>query len=178
MLALYNNFELYNPFISVKLIVWAMFIGFVLAALMAVYNKRVIGGFVKDVLAQGCLSEKDAKTLVDLGYGKDWVIKNALRSDTVLRRYVTRVRDEDELPVDTRGWKNRREDIDFSYARFYIPEEKKYGAEVRYARRGTDLIALGTCVLIFAVAAFAALVVIPELLTLVDNFITLLSTGR
>ena len=189
---LYQNFELYNPFITIDLIVWAMFAGFVVAALMAVYNKRVIGGFVKSVISGDCLSPEKAKTIVDLGYGTDWFIKNALRTDTVLRRFVVRVdgnageSGDVSAPTpasaseaeDGDGGKNKmskrkkpmREVIDFKTAKFYIPEELKYRAEVRYAGRGTDIIAFGVCVVILAAAAFAAIFMIPELLQLIDNF--------
>ena len=188
----FNNFELNNPFVSVKLIVWALFAGFVIASLMAVYNKRVIGTFVKDIIAQGCLSEKDAKTIIDLGYGTDWFIKNALRTDTVLRRFVVRIdgnsgNKEPETPASagnataeesgrsgskkSKTRKSTREIIDFSTARFYIPEDLKYRAEIRYASRGTDVVSFFICVVILAVAAFAAIFIIPELMQLIDNFI-------
>lgn len=173
---LYENFELFNPFISVKLIVWAMFAGFVFAALLAVYNKRLIGGLVKTLLSEGCLSPDRALTVTELGYGTDWFIKNALRTDAVLLRLVSRVDPETDgenkqPPAKTRGG---HDVIDFEKARFYIPEELKYRAEVRYARKGTDFVAFGICVLIFAVAAFAAIFVIPELIQLIDNFISIL----
>lgn len=173
---LYENFELFNPFISVKLIVWAMFAGFVFAALLAVYNKRLIGGLVKTLLSEGCLSPDRALTVTELGYGTDWFIKNALRTDAALLRLVSRVDPETDgenkqPPAKTRGG---HDVIDFEKARFYIPEELKYRAEVRYARKGTDFVAFGICVLIFAVAAFAAIFVIPELIQLIDNFISIL----
>ena len=193
---MYNNFELYNPFVSVRLIVWAMFAGFVVASLMAVYNKRVLGGFVKSILANGCTSPDTAKTIIDLGYGTDWFIKNALRKDTVLRRFVTRVKDEADVadvaneadvadkaektdaegdgespPQPVKKAQSRHEQIDFMTARFYIPEELKYRAEVRYAGRGTDFTSFLICIIIFAVAAFAAIVVIPDLIILIDNFL-------
>lgn len=155
---------------------------------MAIYNKRLVGGFVKSLISGGCLSPENAKTITDLGYGTDWFIKNALSTDNVLRRLVVRVGTEapadagvdaaSEGETETSGKKkplkasrSGREDIDFSTARFYIPEELKYRAEVRYASRGTDFFALGICVVIFAAAAFAAIFIIPELIQLIDNFI-------
>ena len=176
---MYNNFELYNPFISIEMIVWALFAGFVIASLMAVYNKRVIGGFVKAVLEAECLSPESAKTVTELGYGTDWFIKNALRTDTVLRRFVVRIdadkdskETEEETPDSKPQPKRRKHDvIDYATARFYIPEELKYRAEVRYARHGTDLVSFGICVIILAVTAFAAIFLIPDILTLIDNFI-------
>lgn len=179
----YENFQIYNPFVSVKLIVWAIFAGIVAASLMAIYNKRVIGGFVKTLLSGGCISPENAKTIVDLGYGTDWAIKNALRTDNVLRRFVVRIDDAGDntevnddnpeaAPADKqRGKKRAHETIDFLTAKFYIPEELKYKAEVRYAGRGTDLYTLGICIVICAAAALLAIYAIPEIIQLIDNFV-------
>ncbi len=174
----YNNFEFRNPFISLELIVWALFAGFILAALIAIYNKRVVGGFVKAILRNECLSAESAKTIIDLGFGSDWFIKNALRTDTVLRRFVVRVDDtaEESPENEKKDPGSKHGAINFARAKFYIPEELKYRAEVRYASKGTDLIAFGLCVVVLAAAAFAAIYIIPDLIQLIDNFISSLKT--
>lgn len=199
-IACYSNFELSNPFISLKLIIWSLFIGFVAASLLAVYNKRVIGGFVKKLLSEQCLSPDAAITLTELGYGTDFFIKSALRGDNALNRFVSRVDSaqnnvntdgtndgadiadvkpeaipDDKAPAKKRGSREKK-NIDFMTARFYIPEDVKYRAEVRYASRGTDLFSLFLCVFIFAAAAFAALYLIPDLIQLIDNFISEMKT--
>ncbi len=196
---LYEHFELYNPFISVELIVWSVFAGIVVASLLAVYNKRLIGGFVKELLFRECFSPETAKTIVELGYGTDWIIKNALRKDKVLRGFVARAEDGENVDnvnkadnVDNaangengengeneakdkkkadRSDCEKRQEINFLTARFFIPEEKKYGAEVRYASRGTNLVSLAVGLLICAAAAFAAIVLIPDIIQLIDNFL-------
>lgn len=170
---MYDNIELYNPFITVKLLVWALFAGFVLAALLAIYQKRLIGGLVKTMLSENATSSEKAKTVTELGYGTDWFVKNALRKDNALLKFVTRIdkpneNGETEEPKKTRSG---HDVIDFETARFYIPEDLKYKAEVRYARKGTNFVAFGICVVIFVAAAFFAVFIIPELLTLVDNFV-------
>lgn len=181
----YNNFELYNPFISLDLIVWALFAGFVLASLLALYNKRIIGGFVKAMLRDECLSPETAKTVTELGYGTDWFIKNALRTDTVLCRFVVRIdkdMDGTENPAESDGGEKKKRQpkhdvIDFSTARFYIPEELKYKADVRYANRGTNLFTFVLGVVALIAAAFAAIYFIPDLIQLIDNFITQMHTN-
>ncbi len=187
----YNNFELYNPFISLDLIVWALFAGCVVASLMAIYNKRIIGGFVKAVLKNESLSPETAKTVTELGFGSDWIIKNALRTDTVLRRFIVRIdkaADGGEAPIaeedtkDAKGAKKKERQpkhdvIDFTTARFYIPEELKYKAEVRYASRGTDLITFVIAVVVLIAAALAAIYFIPDLIQLIDNLITQINTS-
>ena len=182
---LYENFELYNPFISVKLIVWALFAGFVLAALLAVYNKRLIGGLVKKMLFEDCTSPEKALTVTELGFGTDWFIKNALRTDNALLHFVKRIdapketdgetsedgAETDKEPAAPKKSRGGHDIIDFGTAKFYIPEELKYRADVRYASKGTDLISFGICIVIFIAAAFAAVFLIPDLIQLIDNFI-------
>lgn len=64
---LYENFELFNPFITLRLIVWSLFAGFVVASLLAIYNKRVVGSIVRRMLSSAA-SEENAKTIGELGY--------------------------------------------------------------------------------------------------------------
>ena len=182
---MYEHFELYNPFITVDLIVWSLFAGIVIASLLAVYNKRLIGGLVKTLLSEECFSPEKAKTIVELGYGTDWIIKNALRTDNALRRLVMRIDEEKEpeagadaaaeasadKPTAKKPEFRKHDNIDFLTAKFYIPEELKYRAEVRYASRGTDFFTLIIGVVICAAAAFAAVIVIPDLIQLIDNFL-------
>lgn len=183
---LYDYVNVSYPFESLEIVVWGLFIGFVIASLMAVYNKGLIGGFIKALLSNECTSEESAKTISELGYGTDYFVKNALRTNTVMRRFVVRVdyvlpRFESEAagtdePAAEKQPKVERtrgghEIIDFETARFYIPEELKYRAEVRYARRGTNVVSLIVTIIILAVAAFGVLYLVPEMLQLLDNFI-------
>lgn len=168
---LYDNIELFNPFISVKLIVWALFAGFVFAALLAIYQKRLVGGIVKTMLAEDATSPDRAKTVSELGYATDWFVKNALRTDVTLLRFVSRIDKEPAEGEEPKKTRSGRDVIDFETARFYIPEELKYKAEIRYARKGTDFVAFGICIAIFIAAAFAAIFIIPDLIQLIDNFI-------
>ncbi len=183
---LYDYVNVSYPLESLEIVVWGLFIGFVIASLMAVYNKGLIGGFIKALLSNECTSEESAKTISELGYGTDYFVKNALRTNTVLRRFVVRVdyvlprpegeeaaTDETtpEKPPKVERTRGGHEIIDFETARFYIPEELKYRAEVRYARRGTNVVSLIVTVIILAVAAFGVLYLVPEMVQLLDNFI-------
>lgn len=170
---LYDNLDIYNPFITVRLLVWSLFAGFIFAALLAIYQKRLIGGLVKTILSEGASSPETAKTVSELGYASDWFAKNALRKDDALLRFVVRVdkQSEDGEAVEPKKTRSGHDVVDFETARFYIPEDLRYKAEVRYARKGTDFVSFGICIIVFIAAAFFAIFVIPELLQLIDNFI-------
>lgn len=217
---LYENFELFNPFITLRLIVWSLFAGFVVASLLAIYNKRVVGSIVRRMLSSAA-SEENAKTIGELGYDykKDIFVKSALRSNSALRKYVFIAGEkvpvdeeekqkiaEDNIAADnstneskdtevkdvpseqeqkdnserniSKGIKGRgqSEKIDFETAKFYIPEEMKIRAELRYSQKGTDLVALIIGILVFAIAAAAAIWVVPKILTMLDDFITMITS--
>ncbi|MFY9382174.1 MAG: hypothetical protein WBI55_02405 [Eubacteriales bacterium] len=217
---LYENFELFNPFITLRLIVWSLFAGFVVASLLAIYNKRVVGSIVRRMLSSAA-SEENAKTIGELGYDykKDIFVKSALRSNSALRKYVFIAGEkvpvdeeekqkiaEDNIAADnstnegedtevkdvpseqeqkdnserniSQGIKGRgqSEKIDFETAKFYIPEEMKIRAELRYSQKGTDLVALIIGILVFAIAAAAAIWVVPKILTMLDDFITMITS--
>ncbi len=170
---LYDYVNIFYPTESLEVVVWGLFIGFAVASLMAVYNKGLIGGFVKAILSNECFDEASAKTITELGYGTDRFVKSALRTNTVLLRFVSRVDapDENGNPVVPKKSRGGHDIIDFETARFYIPEELKYRAEVRYSRRGTNIISLIVTIIILAAAAFGVLFLVPELLQLLDNYI-------
>lgn len=216
---LYENFELFNPFITLRLIVWSLFAGFVVASLLAIYNKRVVGSIVRRMLSSA-VSEENAKTIGELGYDykKDIFVKSALRSDSALRKYIyiaggnvsvdgeakqnnigdnkiadsvnasenasaSNVPDEQDEKQNSEQNISRKikrrghsEKIDFETAKFYIPEEMKIRAEMRYNQKGTDLVALIICILVFAIVAAAAIWVVPKLLSMLDDFITMITS--
>lgn len=70
-----------------------------------------------------------------------------------------------------------REVIDFNTARFYIPDELHYTAEVRYdpKGKGNSLTVMILCVIATLALAIVCLRVFPSLLQLADNLITLVS---
>ncbi len=72
--------------------------------------------------------------------------------------------------------RGQSEKIDFETAKFYIPEEMKIRAELRYSQKGTDLVALIIGILVFAIAAAAAIWVVPKILTMLDDFITMITS--
>lgn len=220
---LYENFELFNPFITLRLIVWSLFAGFVVASLLAIYNKRVVGSIVRRMLSSA-VSEENAKTIAELGYDykKDVFVKSALRSDSALRKYVYIAGEkvlsngetkensvgDDETAGSIKAGENanvkdvsagqeqkqnseqnreqnisrkikrhgHNEKIDFQTARFYIPEEMRIRAEMRYNQKGTDLVAFIIGIIVFAIAAAAAIWVVPKLLSMLDDFITMITS--
>lgn len=155
----YNNFELYNPTISLEMIVWSLCVGLCLGAVMSYINNRVIGGYARYLLKNGICDAEHAQTLTEAGYGKNPFLRSALRDGKPLRRLVRFAGAEEGDKVDPKA------------TRIYIPEEMRITAELRYEERGNSLPNLILSVLLLIALALVVLVVMPEMLQLVDNFL-------
>ena len=173
--------------LSPRLIIIGLFIGLAIAGFGVVYNKRIIGGFVRKLLCEEILSAEKATTLADIGYGKKVLIKRAVRANHALRHIVVCVEEKEYEKEMTEKReeheKKRKEDptlpkfketeykIDPENDRFYIPEEKKYLADIRYDAKGTTLRGAIAFVIISLAVMVAAIIFVPYILDLVDDLV-------
>ena len=172
--------------LSLQSIVFGLLIGFFIASCMTVFDRHVLGDFVRHMLYNECLSRESAKTLSELGYLKNSIIRGSLKRGVSLRRVVKCVEEEDfnaevqrmreEYEAATAGtkalrFKEPKFEMDVSTAHFYIPEELKYMADVKFEKKGSGVRTLIFCFVIFIVLAFLAFFIIPELLQMLDNLI-------
>ena len=74
--------------VTLQSIVLGIFGGIIIAAIVAFYDKNVLGNFVRTLIKEDCLSPEKAQTLSDLGYGGKWSVKSSLRSPHKLGRVV------------------------------------------------------------------------------------------
>ena len=122
-------------------------LGIIISSFITIYNKRFIGRFVRKLLREECLGADSAKNLSELGYEKNLLIRFSLRSGSPLSRWVRCV-EEDEFNTEIEKMRAIFEDahkdekkapkfksVDFKRKvktmHFYIPEEKKYAADVK-----------------------------------------------
>lgn len=183
LLDIYTNFSFENPTLSLTLIIWGLYAGILIGGIASVYNKWYLGSVVRALLATECLSPEAGKTLSELGC-PTWGIKRALRDGTALRKSVFIANPEEclLLPDNKRTSTIRRfftgsaqpnPKLNLTLARLYVPEEKKFHAEVRYEKKGSAPIWLLIGGGIFLVIAVLATFFIPELLQMIDNAITI-----
>ena len=128
----------------------AICIGVMLACLFAYYLRAVPGGFARALLKSGALSPEAAKTPAELGFGKTPFLKRELRDGSFLRRVVRATEGEGE-------------------PRYYIDEEDRIRAEVRYDKRGFTLPILVLTLLATAAAGLLLIRLTPALLSLADG---------
>lgn len=182
--------------VSLQTIVFGFFIGINLASLVMIFDRRVLGNFVRKLISDECLSPEKAKTLTDLGYFKNSAIRGNLKSGVTLRRVVRCVEEDEynksleekraeydaESTPDGSGKKKRRPAfrevpfvIDFKTAHFYIPNDLKYTAEIKFEKKGTNWLSFFAVLVISLAIMLIVIQFIPDLLQMLDNFLTSVS---
>lgn len=171
---------------TITTVVLAICLGVILAALYNFYIRRVPGGVVRLLLSREALSPETALTPAELGLlDKPFALWELLRGVS-LRHIVCAVTkpsaDEGEKEPAEDGEAQARENasrkkkrgsdepIFDAETRFYIPEDRKYRAQVRFEKEGNGVGGLAlTCVCTFALGV-ALIKLIPVVLAMIDNF--------
>lgn len=175
-----------HSLVSLRNIVFGLFLGLSVASFAAVFNKRVLGKFVRTLLTEVCLTPENGKTLPELNYADKLMIRYAVRRSVTLRR-VVKCREEEayrqaeteaqaayeeqrkqgaSLPKRTRVKPFR---VDPDRHHFYIPEELRYVADVKFEQKGTSWLGACVTVVVMFVLMIAVLLVLPYLLDLVQE---------
>lgn len=179
----YENLKV--SMVTLRNILFGLFLGLIIASVAMTFNKRVLGKFIRSVLSADATSPESAKTLEELGFSRNYIIRNGVRRGTNIR-CVVKCREEEEynasLEVKRLEYEELRKadpslppfktveySVNADKDHFYIPQEKKYSAEMRFEKKGSSWGALIITVIV-SVALFAILLfAIPEILKLVDG---------
>ena len=138
--------------LSVRMIIIGLFIGIAISGFAAVFNKRVLGAFVRCLLKNECISPDSAKTLDELGFGTNIFVRISMRSKGINLRRVVKCREEElyyeEMERQRIAHEAAREKdptlgefkeipyrTDVLADSFYIPEEQKYVAEMKFEEK-------------------------------------------
>lgn len=179
-----------SSFFSVQGIIIAVFLGMIVAAAMTLFQKRTLGDLVRALDRESCYDATSAKTLEELGLLRSAAIKQALRRGTSLGRIVHCVEQEEYLTAQAqkreafeaeqaaiprksarRAWRDVPYKHDFMTDRFYIPEDKAFGAISHFSKKGSDPLTFGLTIVICIALMMLCCFLLPEMLKLADNFI-------
>jgi len=180
----YENFTLDNPTTTLPIIIWGIFAGFVIAAILSYYNKNYLGAVVRSLVKKGASCPENALTMSEAGVRADFLRRRAVFRDSALMKYVKIANPEEceferaEAPAFIRGiCRFFNIEIKKKYnarkAKLYILEEKRIQAEIRYTEKGTSLAQIAVGIVAAFVVAVVAIRCIPYILELVDSVITL-----
>ena len=182
----YQNLGLEKmPLFSIRLTVLGIFLGIIIACVAMAYHKQFLGGVVRRLIERGCLSPENAMTAAELGYVKNPLIKHALEHSTSLRGVVKCVEEEEfyqQQAADMQVYEEKRRSepklpryksreyiIDTAADRFYIPDDKRIRAEIRFEKKGSGWLSTVISIAIMLVAFFALLLVLPQVLGFLDD---------
>ncbi len=175
--------------VTLKTVLVGITLGLIFASFMTIYNKRYIGGFVRKLLREECLDAERAKTLDELGYSNKYGIRYAIRSSGTLTRWIRCV-EEDEFyakqdaereafeaahkddPKPLR-FKEKEFKRDTKTMRFYVPEEKKYAADVKFEAKGANWLSFVLVAVVSVVLCAFLSYILPDIIKMVDNFISI-----
>lgn len=187
--AKYENLNFTGTVTTLLMLVGGICLGVLIASFIIVFEKRVLGRFIRSLLSRGAIDAQSALSLEELGLASNGFIKRELSRASVSRKLVSVVGAdgvvltyEDELRAafpdaqateeaapdasddglvpesdraDTvseapkRGFGAKTKDfffekrfklraIDFTTARFFIPEALRYRAELRFREKGSS----------------------------------------
>ena len=178
-----------SSLVSLPMVAIAAVIGMCIAAIAAIFNKRYLGDFVRTLISAEALSPETAQTLEQLGYLKNTTIRSSLKNGTTLRRVIKCVEEEqyydamkkkreefEQTNTDPKAkFKEIPYNMDVSTAHFYIPEDLKYTAELKFEKKGTDWLSFVLVLVGSIVLALLIIWAVPELLQMTDNFLGMFS---
>ena len=163
-----------NSMVSLPIILLGFCVGTMIAVFAVMHDSRVIGGYVRRMLENGNIGRDKAVTLSELGTGIRGEFAKALRRSVTLRRYVKCVEEEDffekkkseEIAADAKS------EYKFSgNEHFYIPEDKRSGAEFKYIKRGVRWWVVPIIALVLIAVFFGLMLLLPYVLSLLDALV-------
>ena len=183
----YENFTLNNPVTTLSIIIWGLYAGFIVAGFSAYYNKVYLGEIIRRLVKKGASSKETAVSFGEAGIKAGLLRRKAVFGDTVVAKYVILANRDDcviEMPPYNPVVRFLRRlflgktdkapvKYDISQAKFFVLEEKRIQAELRFEEKGNSLPFLLIGALIFFVIGVALTMCIPYILDLVDSVITL-----
>ena len=139
---------------TARLVILGICIGIFLAAAYSVYQRTVPGGIVRALLRAEAFSPEAAKTLAEIGLDKNPLNSLEIKRNAMLGRFLRVVEGEEG-----------------GAPRYYIPEEQKYAADVRFEKGGNPILTL----VLAAVGALVMAVVLckglPIVLGIIDGIL-------
>ena len=170
--------------ITIPMIVIAIAAAIIISSVAVIINKTVFGNFVRAVIKSEALSKESAKTLEELGYDEKLMIRRGVRKGINLRSVIRCVEEEEynerariareEYDKNPDPHKPKFVDVPYSVDpdndHFYIPEENKYKADMKFDKRGTSWGMFWIVVLLTVIFSIILLVSLPKILDIANEF--------
>ncbi|MBR4882077.1 MAG: hypothetical protein IKU19_09085 [Clostridia bacterium] len=143
---------------SLEKVIWAIYVGIVIAAFMLWYSKGYIGKVARKLAEKNAHSHEESWTLREIGLDNIFM-RNALKNKySALRKVVYCSLDKEKLKRD-----------DFYEAKFYIPEEQKNRAYFKYRGNNNTLGMVVIVAVVMFIMANLCIRYIPEILAMLKD---------
>ncbi|MBQ4562201.1 MAG: hypothetical protein IJA55_07760 [Clostridia bacterium] len=143
---------------TLEKVVWAVYVGIVIAAFMLWYSKGFIGKVARKLAEKNVHTPDEAWTLRELGLDNPF-IRNALKNKfSALRKVVYCTVDKEKLKRN-----------DFYEAKFYIPEEQKNRAYFKYRGNNNTLGMVVIVAIVMFILANLCIIFIPKILSMLKD---------
>jgi hypothetical protein len=135
---------------------------------------------VRKLLKNEAFSPESSKNLLELEEFRSTVIRHELAKGVFLRKVVRCCEEEAfeaDLSKSNSAAKSKQSSyhMDFTLARFYIPEDLKYRAELRFEQKGSGWLFVLLTVVVTPILASLICQFLPDLLQMCDNLISFLA---
>ena len=177
----YENISIDNGgIVTTAMVIVAGFIAVMVGASVMIFTKRTLGRLVRRLVKNEALSPASAKTIDEVGLGKSRAIRWFINKMTLSK--AVRCREEDEYysigedeskkdaykvslvtPRKLKYKRNPKTD------HFYIPEEQKHRALIRFDQKGTNPMMLLVLAVVYIVMALIIVKLLPSLVGFADG---------
>ena len=170
---------------TLAFIIWGVYIGFMIAGAMSIYNKCYLGEVVRALVKKGACSPESAVAVKDIGIKMGYFRRRNVLSGGVLSKYVIIANPEESLivkkPLNTflaamkkffLGDSERSVEYSADTAKVYLLEKKRIQAELRFNKKGTNIWMFIVGAVVFFALAVALTFAIPYVLELLDEAVT------
>ncbi|MDD4772746.1 MAG: hypothetical protein PHZ09_03985 [Eubacteriales bacterium] len=162
---------------TLEIIVWSMFLGIIVGAFVVLYNKNVLGAFIRKLLQTGANTPENAKTLQETGFSKNVFVKFSLMKKGTYRKIIhaSALNGAAEIADNESGHRTRKVRTKLSELKFYIPDEMTGRADSIYNDNGTSLLIVLITIAMFLAVAILSFTVVPGLIQMLQNFVEFVS---
>ena len=166
----YDNFSITERTVTVvNQIIPAIVWGIIIAVIATFFCRRVVGEFVRTLCKKEAFSPDAGVTLFDTGLFRSTVVRHELCHSAFLRKVVF-CREEQAFLLE-KG-RDATYKIDFMKDHFYIPEDLKYRAEIRFNQKGSTWTHVVLTIVLVPIVVGLLCRFMPGILQFIDSLMT------
>ncbi len=153
--------SLTTPDPMLTLLIWGLYVGAMIGILFSLITRVGTYKAVNAVINAKATDRESARTLAQLGLEGKYFAKRALRPSSPVLKYVKAVR--------SRTDEKRESKSKFDGVLFWLPEEKRIGAEVRFREERHPVMTFIIAAVLLFIVACLAIRLVPQFIEVYSN---------